>query len=335
MSAAYGSAESSDGATGADLTASAEPAPRSKLRATLAVIGWSAFGVFFLLLFTLLKLPEDRIKNYVQGTIGQVLAAKGLSFSAEKGAISMGLGLKYVMKNVTISSDAGDEPPAKIEEISFSPGILSLMTGAPGGTLYLKQAGKVAGELESTFSMRGTSFSVSFDAKNLDLGKLHALATLAGVKAGGMLTGKGSFSGDMNVPSTLTGNADLLLSQVVIESQAIQGFNVPKLYISEAKAEIAAEKGKATIRALRLAKGATTTAGVDDLQALVTGDVMLGRNWDSSTLSAKATFRVSETVTKAFVLLDALLGSGKQADGSYGFSLSGPVFSPQSVPLGK
>ena len=90
------------------------------------------------------------------------------------------------------------------------------------------------------------------------------------------------------------------------------GFNVPKLSISEGKVELFGRQGQGDDQDLPLGQAGSA----DDIQGSGSGDVILGRNWDASTLNAKINFKLSENILKAFVLIDALLGPGKQGDGS-------------------
>jgi type II secretion system protein N len=313
-------------ASAASGTPSPPVVPQSRLQRTLKTAGWVSFGIFCFLVFTILKLPEDRIKNYVQGTIASMLAPKGITFSAEKGYISIGWGIAYVMKGVTLNFPPPDAP-AHIEKVTFSPSILPSLFGYQGGSLWIYNGD---GKLTGSFSTKGTQLSASFSAKQMDLGKLGLLPLAAGVHGSAMLNGSGSFAGDMSIPSTLTGDLDLNLNKVHLDQQTIAGFSVPALSVSEGKIELSADKGKATIKTFRLGKPGSS----DDIQATGSGDVMLGRNWDSSTLNGKVNFKLSDNILKAFVLIDALLGPGKQGDGSYSFTLNGPVTSPNPTPVG-
>jgi type II secretion system protein N len=288
-------------------------------------IGWTGFGIFSLLLFTLLKLPEDRIKNYVQGMIASFLAPKGISFSAEKGYISVGWGISYVMKDVTLNFPPPDAP-SHVDKISFTPSILPMILGYQGGSLWMYNGD---GKLHASFSTKDTQISGTFSAKAMDLGKIGVLPLAAGIRGTAVVTGEGSVSGDFALPSTLTGDVDLNLSKVVIDQQSIMGFSVPRLAISEGKIELNSDKGKATVKTFRVGK----PGSADDIQATGSGDVVLGRSWDSSTLNGKVNLKLSESVMKSFILIDALLGAGKQGDGSYSFQLNGPLTAPNPVPI--
>src|SRR5688500_12752488 len=77
--------------------------PLSRARRILRGLVWFAFALFCLIGFTLLKLPDDRIKAYALGTINAQLAPKGISMTAVQGYVSLGFGISYVMKEVTLN----------------------------------------------------------------------------------------------------------------------------------------------------------------------------------------------------------------------------------------
>jgi type II secretion system protein N len=187
------------------------------------------------------------------------------------------------------------------------------------------------GSLDGSGSISGSKGSFNFQAKKLDLGKLGVLPMAAGIQGSGILDGKGSISGDLSVPSTLDGTINLNLSKVVIEAQNIMGFSIPNISISEGVIDISLEKSKANIKTFRIGKTGNVT---DDLQGTITGDATLGRNWDAGNLNVKTHFSISPNVMKSFTLLDAILGGGKQPDGSFSFMLTGPLRAPMPTPMG-
>lgn len=308
------------------LTEVQEPVlPQSPLMRAVKTVGWVSFGLACLILFTLLKLPDDRIKAYAQGMISAQLAPKGITFTAEKGYLSIGWGISYVMKEVTFMFPP-PQAPAKLDKVSVTPSILPMLLGYQGASFAAYQGDS---QVTGSFSMKGSQISASIDAKQLDLSKTGLLALAGGIKGSGLVTGSLSFSGDSTIPSTLNGEIDLNLSKFVLEPQTVVIINIPRIAISEGKIELAADKGKATIKALRIGKPGSP----DDLQGTASGDIMLGRNWDSSTLNAKVNFKVSETLLKTLFFVDAFLSPGKQGDGSYSLTLTGPVTAPNAVPL--
>lgn len=317
--AASESGSGSDGPTGIS------QAPASRARRIARTAGWGLFALFLLLFFTFLKLPEDRLKNFIEGNLNAALSPKGISFSAGKGYLSLGLGISYVMKDVTLTLPP-PSPPAHLDKVSVSPSIFPMLLGRMGGSASIVSGD---GSLDASFAMRKSDVSLSLKARGFDLGKTGILPAAAGVQGGAVISGKLSLSGDMNIPTTLDGNVDLELSKIALEPQAIMGFAIPKVYVSEGKIELSADKGKATIQEIRLGKSAQ-----DDVRAKLSGDVTLGKQWESSTINARASFSLSENIMRSFVLLDALLGGAKQSDGSYAFTLNGPITSPNPTPVG-
>jgi hypothetical protein len=110
----------------------------------------------------------------------------------------------------------------------------------------------------------------------------------------------------------------------------LYGFNIPKIAVSESVADVTFGKGKATLKTVRIGKTGNTA---EDLRGTVTGDLLLAKSWDSSTLNLKIRFSLAESILKSFMLLDAILGAGKQPDGSYAFNLTGPLSAPMPIPI--
>jgi len=167
----------------------------------------------------------------------------------------------------------------------------------------------------------------------MDFGKLGVLPLIANIQGSGVLDGNGNLSGDFSTPSTLEGNVNLKLSRVTLEQQMLYGFSIPKILISEGIIEIDIEKAKARIKSFRIGHPTNPATLADDIQGTISGDMTLAKFWEMSNLNLKLNFSFSEGLMKSFILLDAILGAGKQANGSYGFSLTGPLSSPIPTPL--
>lgn len=290
----------------------------------LRLIGWLLLGLICLSLFTLIKLPQARVKSLIEGSISAALAPKGISFTAEKAGVSLGFGLYYKMENVVVTFPP-PAPQAKIEKIEVSPSILPLLLGRKGGRFWVTNAG---GKMNGSFSMQGPEVSLSFNAKELDLGKLGVLPIAAGMQGSALISGEASLSGNLSSPAESNGAVDLQLSKIVFEQQNISGFNIPRLSVSEGRVEASIQKGKVGIKTFQLGK----PGSADDLIATLTGDMTLGKQWASSTLNLHANFRLSQKIISSLILIDALLGAGKQADGSYSYDLTGGLYSPTPVP---
>lgn len=300
-----------------------EPQPRAKR--IIKGIAWFWFAFFCLLLFTVLKAPEDRLKNYALGHVNQMLAPQGITVAADRGSLSVGWGISYILKDVTLTFP-GDAPPAKIDKIAISPALTPMIMKRFGGDVWIYNR---EGTLHASVSMRDNDMSVRFNSDKMDLGKLGVLPLLANVKASGIITGSGSFSGSISSPSSIAGEAKIDLSKIVIDQQTIQFFAIPKISISKGTVDVLVDKGKATIRTLNL--GAPGNAA-DDLRAVVTGDVTLGKTWETSNLNLKIRFKISDTIRKAFFLIDSFPQQiTRSQDGTYGTQINGTMYSINAV----
>src|SRR6185312_11995174 len=96
--------------------------------------GWIFLTLFCFVLFTFAKLPEERISDYIQGTISAALASRGITFNAKKAHLGLLFGITYNMKDVTLTLPGGGANPAQhIDEIEVSPAVLPLLLGKLGG----------------------------------------------------------------------------------------------------------------------------------------------------------------------------------------------------------
>ncbi len=318
--------------------------------------GWIAFTLMCLLFFTFLKLPDDRIKATLDHSIAAALSDQGITYSSGETQLSFFFGISYTIKDITLTFPP-PVPQAHIDQIRISPSLFPLLIGRGGGTITLKNE---KGSLEAQFSsnaaltvilgstsnsssisagspgntsVKNLPISLSFKAYQIDLGKLGLLPALTNIQGSALADGSGSLFGDLNSPNTLTGNLKLNLKQFIVASQSIMGFSIPRIEISECMIDFAIDKAKASIKTFRLGKASSAAANAEDeIQGNITGDLTLGKQWDTSTFNLKAKFSLSESIMKSFGLLDAILGAGKQSDGSYAYTLTGPATYPVGAP---
>ncbi len=305
--------------------------PLGKARKILKTLAWMGLGMISLVFFTFLKIPETRLKNFIQATLVSALNTQGITLNAAQTSLSIGFGITYKLKEITLTR-ATSEEAIQIDEIEFSPSLFPLTFGTLAGKVSLK---KGDGFLKSRFWLKNFKTSpviqTTVQLKKIDLGKLD----LADFKHTEEINGDLSFTGDPKVPDTWKGEINVNLSKLILPQQMLAGFLVPSLAITEGVADLKIENAKVHLNKLRLGKaGAQPEDTKEDLIANATGDITLGKTLDSSTLNLKAAFKPSPGVMKAFVLLDALLAPGKQSDGSFAYQLTGPLFTPNYVPVG-
>lgn len=306
-------------------------APASRTQRILQTLGWTFFALSCFLLFTVLKLPETRIKNLVQGYISSALAPYGMSITMGEADLSLGFGLSYEMKDVLVNFPP-PTPPLRLESLEITPSISALFLGDIAAHL---QAEAVEGSLKASVSTDalspGEAVSLSFDLDQLNIGKLGILPALASGLQGGLIaSGSGTFSGNLASPNSLEGQVDLDLKKITIPQQSLMGFSIPKLGVSEGKVDLALDKGKVKLNQVKIGKAGTA----DDIVASLSGSANLGRRLDMSTVDLRADFNFSENVKKSFSLLDALLAAGRKPSGGYAFKLTGPVTGIMPTPVG-
>lgn len=310
----------------------AESSSQSGVRRSLHMMGWISFALFCLILFTILKLPEVKIKNWIQGTVAQMLAPHGIALTAEKTSLSLGLGVNYKLQNAVFTFPQGGQ--IQLEGVEVSPLLTHLLAGKIGATLDMAHGeGRMGARFSVPASLAGSP-STPIDAQvlveNLNLGRIGLLQALAGVKGSAIAKGEASIDGDSNQPSTLNGKFDLTLTKISIEPQSIMGFQIPKITISDGVIKGDIKSGKVIFSTVKLGKPGSAA---DDIIASMTGDIQLGKTADATQLALKTKFSLSQNVLKSFVLLDALLVGGKQPDGSYAFAFNGPAFGALPTPL--
>jgi type II secretion system protein N len=302
------------------------PEPKKKI---LKIIIWIFYGIFCLLLFTFWKLPEDRIKGLIDSNLSALLSEKGIKYTSKDSHLSLFTGIKYTLKDVTLTFPP-PAPPAHLDQIQITPALFSMLFGKLGGNLWTKQG---EGELSLNFSIKNTTLSLNLQSKKMDLGKTGLFPILTTLQGSAILDGYGSMTGDLSLPSSLEGTINFQFKKIGIDPQSVMIFAVPRLQVSEGTINLEVEKSKIAIRSFKLGKGSDKVTD-EDVAGTITGDITLGKQWENSTLNLKTRFRLSDNVTRAFVLLDSILTGSKQADGSYSYSLSGPISSPIPMPGG-
>lgn len=313
----------------ADITQTLVFSKSSRGKRVLQILGWSGFALGTLLLFTVFKLPQDRIKGLMLGQLSNTLANYGFGLTADSSDLSFGFGISYELKGVNLLPPGG-LPAIRLESLRVEPQLLKALTGKMGAELTLTQ--KRGSVLELNASIKGNSIDVEGDLQKIDLGALQVLPLLTqmygGLRADALASGTFEIAGDLSSPTTLQGEFDLSVKQLVLEPQTIFGFNLPRIAVSEGIFKGAMQKSRLTLQTVQLGRPGSP----DDLIAIVTGDALLGQTWETSSANYKANIRFSQNVMKAFLFLESVLAGAKRADGSYGFQITGPLLGATAIP---
>lgn len=300
------------------------PLPKAQQR--LKIAGWSALTLFLLIFFTFIKLPKDNIKAYVDSLVAAGLAEQGITLSSKESTLSFFLGVHYHLKGITLTPPA-PSPRITLEDLEISPRILPLILGKKTARIVLKDP---KGKLDALVTSSKTALALSFEATEIDTAKLGLFSLATGVQGGGFISGSGDFSTDTADLTKTNGTINLNLKQVSLEPQTIMGFSVPKISISEGALDLNFEDAKGTLRTLSLGKQGSAT---DAIRGTANGTLTLAKQWQATKLDLKTQFSFSPTILKAFILLETILGAGKQPDGSFSFNLTGTLLSPTPSPV--
>jgi len=302
----------------------------SRLKKLIKFSGWTVLFLSTLVAFTIMKLPEERLHQFVLGQISTSLRPYGVTFSAKEGDLSFGFGIQYRLRGITLKLRSS-QTPIKIDEITVSPALLPMFIGRMGGNLNIQHGDS---SLDLSVGIRGNTLSVIYEAHEIEIEKLAVLFSPIPVKLSGTLSGSGNIDGDLANPRSLSGAVEYRFSNLGIKKQSIYGFDIPSLSISQGKIDIEIQEGKAEINTFRLGNPPSGKNG-DDISVNLSGEILIGRQWESSTLNLKVLFSFSKKIMKAFVLLETILGQAKQADGSYAYKISGRIISPVPSPIRK
>lgn len=292
-----------------------EPEPLTRRQLIWKYGRWVLAGLGLLVFFTFWKLPDAKIKQLVVSEISRAAYEQaGIELQPRATSLSWIFGPTLRMTQVSAQMKTG--PAITLDGIKVSPSLLSFFIGRMAASISIW---KGKSEIDISVHQSSSGFGLSLDAD---------LPTLDFVGAKGQLDLSVKVSGKPNKPQTFDGGANLNVSKLEIPEQDLQFLKLPSVKISTGKAKFKIEQGVAKIEELTLGKEG------DDLILKGQGEATLATYIEQSNLNLKGTLKISPRVASSLPLLEALLGPGKQADGSYAFRLSGspssPFFSPGS-----
>jgi len=167
--------------------------------------------------------------------------------------------------------------------------------------------------------------SLTLDTTDLDVQKLPA-RELIGLELGGRVAAKVDLP-QMLPPDQASGRAAVTFKGMAITGGAVRGFTLPKLSLGDVEAGATIEKG--------LAKIERTTARNGDVEAEVSGTIRMKPLLSLSQADLNVRFKPSDAWLNANPMLRGLLsavGNARQPDGSYLFTLTGPLSNIASRP---
>lgn len=278
---------------------------------------------FFALLFvfTLFKLPQNKITQLIQGYVQSALDPMGIYLSDRGRELSILKGFQYRLDHPSLELPDGTR--IELDELTVQPSLLSLLTGKPGATLEVIQG---ASTIVIDAKGKADQFQANIKIQDADLGKLGVLAYAGNLKGSGLISGTVDLAGAPQDIVSWAGGVQLDLKKVRIDEQTLMGFSLPSIQVSEGKIDVKIENGKAVVKTVTLGKGA------DDIILGLTGDIALNRAITYSTLNLRVAFSFSDRVKQNISLLESIISPGKGADGKYAFKLNGSLGSAFPIP---
>jgi len=312
----------------------------SRLKRVAKWLGTTLLVMVLFVVFTIVQLPQNRLRNSIEGLINRSLASRQIQFSTGKSELSFGLGVSYSMENVSLTHP--DSPlPAKFKRVVISPSILGLLMNRLDVTAAIEsQSGhahvhvSLGGLLQmvnGTVSESPPPMVFRLHAEEFDLGSTQLIPFLIKTAIEFNVSGDAEFKGSTGTPESYEGSAQLKLTRIRVPEQTLMGFKVPSLAMSTGQIDLEIPSGskKMTLKKVQLGKPGSS----DDLSSLLDGSIQLGRRLNDSSIDSTLKLTVSEKLLQSIPLLQALLGMAKQPDGTYAYKLSGSLLTPFPVPL--
>lgn len=172
---------------------------------------------------------------------------------------------------------------------------------------------------------QGVLDQLSLTATDLDV-KALPLKDATGLDAIGRVGIKADLP-KLSPPDQATGNIAVTLKGAAITSGKLMGATLPKLNVGEVELSAAIDKGVATLQ--------KTAAHGGDVDADADGTVRLKPLLSLSQADLHVRFKLADAWLAANPLFRGLLsavGNARQPDGSYAFTLTGPLSNIQSRP---
>lgn len=299
----------------------------SRAKKVISFIGWSIFFFLFLISFTVLKMPQDKIHRWVIGTLNQQVSMMGMQISADEGSIGFGPSLQYEMKGIKVSKFATNKVLV-LSKLSISPAFRGLLEGKLGADIKIEEG---SGLIEGSVFIKGQDMDLKLDIQGVNLGRIGALSFFTGLEGTLELRGDIDLRGNTQSLSSFEGTTKLLLSRIRIDEQMFRGFQIPLLNIADGAINTSFSSGRLNLSDVRLGK----LGGTDDLKLVAGGSIKLGQYIYNSDLDLKMKLGISKPLPSSYtVIIDMILGPMKQPDGTFAFKLSGPIESarPEADP---
>ncbi len=279
--------------------------------------------VFFL--FLVLTFPYDVLAKRIEMEAKRAGAEITIG-SAGAGGLAA-VRARDVRVRIAPASGADAWPELRFDLAVVSPDLLALILRRTSFGFSVEGYGGTArGHVALSDDPRQPGISsFRIDASDLDLSALP-LRELAGVLAAGKLRLKADLSALLPV-ETARGSINLALEGAAVTGGTVAGFSLPRTALGRLEGAVAVEKGIARIDRTQ-ARGGEVEADVD-------GTINLRPLLSLSQADLHVRFRPGDSWLNENAMIKGMIGliqNARQGDGSYVFTLNGPLSRMQSRP---
>ena len=275
--------------------------------------------------FALYTFPFDDLARRVESEVraqGGELSIERLRSAGLTGVSAQGVRLK-------LPGTPGGEPgpEIKLDKLVAKVDVLGLIVRRVGVSYSFEGYGG-AGSGHAALAKdarQGILDSLTLNATDLDVQALP-LKESSGLEAAGKIAIKADLP-KLSPPDQASGTVLVTLRNAVITSGKLMGATLPKLNVNELDLNATIDKG--------VAKVEKTNARGGDVEASAEGTVRLKPLLTLSQADLKVSFKLADAWLNANPLFRGLLsavGNARQPDGSYAFTLCGPLSNVQSRP---
>jgi type II secretion system protein N len=293
------------------------PALRRSLLPGGAVL---AFFIFLVLTF-----PYDLLARRIEMEAKRAGAEITIG-SAGAGGLAA-VSARDVRVRITPASGADAWPELRFDRAVVSPDLMALILRRTSFGFSVEGYGGTArGHVALSNDPRQPGISsFRIDAIDLDLAALP-LRELAGVLAAGKLRLKADLPALLPV-ETARGSINVALDGAAVTGGSVAGFSLPRTTLGRLDSAVAVEKGIARID--------RTQARGGDVEADVDGTINLRPLLSLSQADLHVRFRPADAWLNENAMIKGMIGliqNARQGDGSYVFTLNGPLSRMQSRP---
>jgi type II secretion system protein N len=287
----------------------------------LRIIVYPVFGLFCLVLFSVLLFPFDSIKSRIAH---ELEAALGGEYAIAIKDLSPALLTGVVLKEVEIRPRGAPEGAAiKLSKAKLKFAPLALLGGTTEVDFDLR-AGK--GKAIGSFSWKRGGMELDLKMDRYDLAVTQILSQKAGIPISGVMSGTVELEIYPQDPLRNTGRVDLNIAEMKIGEINVGAglLQLPPLQVAQggepsSKVEVVLNRGNFEVKAVKL--------NGTDLGLEASGKVYGARQVNNYRFNLRGNFKVAPQVAEKIPFL-GVIEKQKTSEGSYPFTVTGRISKP-------